>query len=81
MNTNIRVVLSDGMTGEVYSDSLMNARCAEVFSQNILNTRFGIVTVRQNDSGRVLQQVGKGGIVSVPVCPADYPAYTVDITI
>lgn len=82
MKTNIRVVVSNGFSGEVKHDSLMTARGAEVFTHNLLDTlNFAIVTVRHNASGEVLQQTGKGKQVSVPVCNADYPAYTVDITL
>lgn len=82
MKTNIKVVVSNGFSGEVKLDALMTARSAEVFTNNLLDTlNFAIVTVRQNDSGEVLSQTGKGKQVSVPVCNADYPAYTVDITL
>lgn len=82
MKANIKVVVSNGFSGEVKLDALMTARSAEVFTNNLLDTlNFAIVTVRQNDSGEVLTQTGKGKRVSVPVCSADHPAYTVDITL
>lgn len=82
MKTNIKVVVSEGWTGEVQFDALMTAQSAETFTQGLLKSlNFAIVTVRHNASGEVLQQIGKEGVVSVPVCSADYPAYTVDITL
>jgi hypothetical protein len=80
MKANIKVVVSNGMTGEVTFSEVLTARGAEVFTNNLLEYgKFAIATLTQIDSGQVIKQTGKSGTLSVPVCRADYPAFEVHI--
>ena len=82
MKANIKVLVFDGVSGEVELDALMTASEAQtVIDARLFNPRRTIVTIRQNDSGDIVGQVTNGESIRVPVCRADYPAYTVGITI
>jgi hypothetical protein len=80
MKANIKLVVANGMTGEIILSEVLTARGAEVFTNNLLEYgKFAIATLSQIDSGQVIHQTGKGGTISVPVCRADYPAFEVHI--
>lgn len=74
---NIRFTVVNGVTGEVKFDAVLTAKEAQALADTV--PKDAILNVRHNASGRVEQQVGNGRRIDVPVCPAEYPAYTVEV--
>lgn len=77
MQKNIHFTVTNGVTGEVRFDAMLDSRMAQALADSAPAT--AILNLRHIPSGVVFQQVGNGAKLSVPTFSTEYPVYAVEV--